>query len=417
MPASPFIPKTLVSRAAIGALVASFVAAVTLWFVPLAEAVHQPAGVRCRQVDGRDALLFAFGTLVYAASSVASDADRAKLHALLLDYAPDTALDHAFGVRRDVAALVEKWPAAERARMLQFLLLHRTAITNYNALVLQWVAPPPGFAVAADDANPSNVEPELFAQRSELANLLRQAWHDHQTQALWQREQASWQSQQIPNTRWRHLQHTLTHFLRLPASNANQLDASEVLLNPLMPRNTAVTAIFGDEHFVTIVGPALQQNEQDALISHEITHPIIQQRLHHSAQMTADFDASTCVFDAVAQSGDEDVTLIRRVYNTWESYFSEAVVRSITAELYPQAARVHHELAIHDAIDAQLHALRTAAVPQAHLGRFAAALAPPAVPLDKALAQMLQQLRHSRCAPVHANYRTTPLGAAALSHG
>ena len=316
-----------------------------------ATAAH--AACETRKSTQSDQLLFTFNTMIYAASSVADAPARAALHDFLLIYEPQDALDNAFAMRRGVAHAVEAWPRATRERMLTFLLEHRAAITNYNAVVLQWVGPPPGFATLVTDTNPSGTEQHVFADREILGKLLREAWVQDHVDGLWQQWQPSWQNAQICTSRWRGLQSALARYARLPLPGN---DASELLYNPLMPEQSAVTSVYGDDHFLMVVGPALSAQGQDALITHELTHPIVHHALHNMRGLLAQLRSSDCVFAEVRDAKGESTLLTHYVYNTWESYFSEALVRGITARLYPGVAHAHRALLVSDDIALELKA-------------------------------------------------------------
>ncbi len=325
------------------------------------------AACETRKNTQADQLLFTFNTMIYAASSVADAPARAALHDFLLVYEPNDALDDAFAIRAGVAAAVQSWPRNTRERMLGFLLNHRAAITNYNALVLQWVGPPPSFATLATDTNPSGTEQQVFADREQLAKLLREAWNQGHTDRLWQQWQPSWQSAQICTSRWRSLQSALARYVRLPLPRN---DASELLYNPLMPEQSAVTSVYADDHFLMVVGPALSAQGQDALISHELTHPIVHHALHNESGLLSQLRHSDCVFAEVRDAKGESALLTHYVYNTWESYFSEALVRGITSRLYPGVAHAHRALLVANDIDLELKSFESTrnALPEAMHG-------------------------------------------------
>ncbi|RYE91949.1 MAG: hypothetical protein EOO78_29650 [Oxalobacteraceae bacterium] len=106
-----------------------------------------------------------------------------------------------------------------------------------------------------------------------------------------------------------------------------------------MPLGSGVTCVFADGHVVSLIGPTRSAREQDMLVSHELLHPILNTLFDHERGLRRALFESQCVFDQVVAANPHSV-LTRFVYNSWESYWSEAVVRAISHRLsgVPQAA-------------------------------------------------------------------------------
>ena len=277
--------------------------------------------------DTAEETLFTFNTLIYAASSVADVQQYNELRQFLLVYQPNETLDRAQPIRFGVADAVADWPQALRLRILQFLLTHKAAATNYNALVLQLVGPPPLFKPYDQEVPGGDNEQLIFNHRAKLANLLREAYRVGKVGDLWTRWQGPWQDAQICSDHLLQLQHQVATYVHAP--DPHNPEGSLVIHNPLMPFGSGVTCVFSDAHFVMIIGPTLNPREQDLLISHELTHPLLNQLLRADRRMRVALNDSECVFDAIRHNTPNAV-LTRYVYNTWESYFSESLVRSIS---------------------------------------------------------------------------------------
>jgi hypothetical protein len=188
-------------------------------------------------------------------------------------------------------------------------------------------------------------------------------------QALWAQASTGWQAQQLCADHLESLRAAIASYVRLPLSPLSS--ASKVISNPLMPQGSGVTCVFSDGHFVMLIGPTASAQQQDLLVSHELTHPVLNQLFQHDPRLQVALANSQCVYDSVLRAAPGNV-LTRYVYTTWESYLSETLVRSISHHLTHQpevaqaafvvAPRVAAALRTYEAsdrtfVDATLHTL------------------------------------------------------------
>jgi hypothetical protein len=280
--------------------------------------------------DGSAQLLFTFNALLYGASSVANPRDRAELHQFLLDYEPNEALDRAYPLRRDVASNVRLWPENLRQRALTFVLGHKTAATNYNALVLQLVGPPPAFVPLRQAIPGGQAEQTLASDAHILSGLLQEAYAAADMQALWPRYAAHWRAAQVPTERVRSIQTSVARYVQ--SRQHAPLEASSVMSNPLMPGGSGVTSMYADGHFVMLLGPTLSVPEAETLIAHELTHPLLNHLFKADPRARRALHNAECVFDYVRRDPDA-ARVTAYVYNGWESYYAESLVRAISHHL------------------------------------------------------------------------------------
>ncbi len=311
-----------------------------LWAVLLLTLLHlQPAFAAVPRADadapstlavGQQQALFAFGTLIYAASSVASPAERRLLQPFLLTYRPDLRLEGRYPLRRAVAEATGRWPLDLRQDALSYLLGHRAAITNFNAMVLQTVGGAPAFDVLSRGAPAGAPEQKIYADRQMLADLLRRTWTQGQGAHLWQAQRQAWTAAQPQPHHLAQLAAAIARYSR--SGQTLSTAGSQVVADPLMPPGSGVTSLFADGHFLMVIGPSDSIPEQDMLISHELLHPIVHALIHTDSALWARLQADSCSFDAIA-SGDPQNVLTHFVYTSWESYLSEVLVRSISHRL------------------------------------------------------------------------------------
>lgn len=274
--------------------------------------------------------LFTFDALLIAASSVATPGQKALLHPFALDYRSDAALERAFPVRAQVAQAVTLWPLELRQRMLAFVVAHLAAVTNYNALVVQLVGAPPTFTPFNQPVAGGPSEQAIYADRAQLATLLRDAYVQGNLASLWSTIERGWEQGQLCSDQLAQLRAKIAAYTRL---TAEPLTAdSKVVQNPLMPPGSGVTCIYGDGHFVMLIGPTHSRREQDMLVTHELLHPILNALFKRERRFGLTLAKTACVFAQVTAQNPSS-TLTRYVYDTWESYLSETLVRSISHRL------------------------------------------------------------------------------------
>ena len=289
----------------------------------------RPAQAACtRSADPElEETLFTFNALIYAATSVASANDFEQLRQFLLVYQPDDAIDRALPVRLGVADAVQSWPMSLRQRALQYFLSHKAAATNFNALVLQLVGPAPQFQPYDQEVPGGESEQVIFNHRAKLANLMREAYRQGRVHELWTHWSPYWAQAQICPEHLTQVQHSVTAYARLP--DQTLLGNSVVIKNPLMPFGSGVTCVYSDGHFVMLIGPTHTTRDEDLLIAHELTHPLLNTLFRNDRRLRLALSESECVFDSIRHDSQSGV-LTRYVYNTWESYFSESLVRSLS---------------------------------------------------------------------------------------
>jgi hypothetical protein len=274
--------------------------------------------------------LFAFGALIDAASSVASPAELHQLQPFLLTYRPDAQLDALYPVRRQVAESVQRWPLSLRRRALTYLLGHRAAVTNFNAMILQVVGGAPLF-LSHDSSVPGGApEQAIYAHRQVLAGLLRDIWSSGQLSILWNQQQLGWEAAQLPASTLPRLSRAIEAYTRsqMPALVAG----SQIMVDPLMPQGSGVTTLFTGGRFIMLIGPTLQIRDQNMLVTHELLHPLVNATIHGNLSLQMALEADQCSFERIVQDAPNNV-LTQYVYTTWESYLSEVMVRSISHRL------------------------------------------------------------------------------------
>jgi hypothetical protein len=287
--------------------------------------------VRARDAgDGAAQILLTFDALLYGASSVASARDLADLHQFLLDYEPQEPLDRAYPIRREVAANVRRWPEHLRQRALAFVLAHKTAATNYNALVLQLVGPPPTFAPLHQAIPGGQAEQALASDAQALSSLLQEAYATAGFRQGWLRLGALWRAAQVPQARVREIQAGVERYMQ--TTSLAPFEASSVISNPLMPGGSGVTSMYSDGHFVMLLGPTTSAPEAETLIAHELTHPILNHLFKTDPRARRALHNAECVFDYVRRDPDA-ARVTTYVYNGWESYYAESLVRVISHHL------------------------------------------------------------------------------------
>jgi hypothetical protein len=284
-----------------------------------------------RTVDAvAEETLFTFNTLLYAADSVATSAQHAQLQQFLLGYQANAELDAAYPVRLQVAQAVRSFSPELRHQLLAFVLSHPAAVTNYNALVLQLVGAAPSFSPTQQGIPGGVNERHISADRAQLSALLGEVYAAGHVQALWAQASTGWQAQQLCADHLESLRAAIASYVRLPLSPLSS--PSKVISNPLMPQGSGVTCVFSDGHFVMLIGPTATAQQQDLLVSHELTHPVLNQLFQHDPRLQVAMANTQCVYDSVLRAAPGNV-LTRYVYTTWESYLSETLVRSISHHL------------------------------------------------------------------------------------
>ncbi len=156
---------------------------------------------------------------------------------------------------------------------------------------------------------------------------MRDAYSQGHIRSLWQRLQSNWQRSQVCSSELDALNQGIATYVRLPAVAVGP--NSMVISNPLMPVGSGVTCVYADNHFVMLIGPTRNEHDRDVLITHELTHPVLNQLFRHNPHVRLALAESQCVFDHVLEEAHGAI-LTRYVYNTWESYLSEIMVRSIS---------------------------------------------------------------------------------------
>lgn len=314
------------------------------WFgklVLLALFLHAPKlyaanlGVNAEQYDkpteqAPEKILFAFGNFICAANSVATPEQQSILHSLLLDCPspPATAQDYNF--KDQVQQQVAQWPVVIREDALTFLLQHAMAITNFNALIVQMVGPPPSFVPNPDGAIVGLSETWTSKDRATLSQILQQAWITGHMDSFWKRIAPAWKKSQIASDDIRDIARRVQKYLPLPYNK--DLRVTYVTINPLMPTGSGVTSIYTDNHYNVILGPSANRVEAQTLLAHELSHPIINAFFKRDERAKRILAHSTCVYKAVQYDPDGQMG-IGSVYTNWEAYFSETVVRAISHHL------------------------------------------------------------------------------------
>jgi hypothetical protein len=276
-------------------------------------------------------ILFTFNALLYSATSVASPQDLSELHQLLLGYEANAQVDEAFPIRKRVYDQVQNWSLILRQRALQFVLHHETAATNYNALVLQLVGPAPDFA-PLDQAIPGGpAEQNLYVSRQALSDLMRQIYTEGHSHALWQQVRPAWENNQLCAAHIAAVEKRVTDYVRAPKGSL-PLQASQMMINPLMPTGSGVTSVYSDDHFIMVLGPTLTPVDADTLLSHELLHPLLNNIFKGDSRLRIALRNAQCVYDYIKRNPAGEMAT-RYVYSNWESYFSESLVRATSHHL------------------------------------------------------------------------------------
>lgn len=292
-------------------------------------------GVNAEQYDkpteqAPEKLLFAFGNMICAANSVATSDQQSVLHNLLLDCPspPPSAKDYDF--QTQVQQQVAQWPVVIREDALTFLLQHAMAITNFNALVVQMVGPPPSFSPNPDGAILGVSEGWTSKDRATLSQILQQAWIAGHMDTFWKQVAPAWKKTQVTSYDVRDIARRVQKYLPLPYNK--DLKVTYVTINPLMPTGSGVTSIYTDNHYNVILGPSANHADAQTLLAHELSHPIINAFFKHDERAKRILAHSTCVYKAVQYDPDGQMG-IGSVYTNWEAYFSETLVRAISHHL------------------------------------------------------------------------------------
>ena len=308
-----------------------------------AESAEQ-AGENAQEaaLSGLEMRSFALNLVLYAAASQASPSTHAALHPLLLGYEPSAQVDRHLPWRRQLACEVGRWPAAARGRMLAYLLAHPVAVTHINALVLQMVGPAPTFTAVPGEVDTRALDAHLvrlWQDRGGLADLMQEAWGPLGGAFLWQKYGPHIRAARVLPSQVAALRGQVAGFLGLPLTPLAA--GSQVLRSPLMPADAAVTSVFPDGRIWLVVGPTASPRQDSALIAHELAHPLLQAAIDASPRLRHALAESRCTYAAVQARGESPL-LIRMVYTTWETYFTEALIRGSIDDLFPAATA--HEL-------------------------------------------------------------------------
>jgi hypothetical protein len=271
--------------------------------------------------------LMALGVLICGANSVADAHQTHLLHQVLLDCPAEAGIEERFPVRGQVLRQVQTWSVASRTQALTFLLGHRMAVTNFNALVMQLVGPPPTFRVIAGGAVAGLSDDWSAQDRAQLSSLLQKTWREAHLDAMWRQLSPAWQADQISPYKVRQVAQRVQDYIHAPQTTP--LNLTYVTVNPLMPAGSGVTSIFSDNHYAIILGPSASEADAETLLAHELAHPIINAFFHTDARAQRALQNAACVFDAVRQDPQGRAGM-SGVYTAWDVYFSETLVRSIS---------------------------------------------------------------------------------------
>lgn len=226
--------------------------------------------------------------------------------------------DRAFGATPERTALSEavaRWSPARKAAALAWVrenaawttMLHALAIESFGADLApsEWAPTMRGF------------DPQIFARRDGLAPLLRDALSDPAITRI--ANSLSTTPGQFTHAQVTEQRDQLVRYLRI----RDELPHVEALLDPLLAPTNGVNAQLPDGTVLFLVGPATDPADVPLVLAHEMAHQPVD-RILRSERLARALDASACAFAKVQE---------RYGYDSWRSFFAEALVRSLSYRL------------------------------------------------------------------------------------
>jgi hypothetical protein len=257
----------------------------------------------------------ALAAVFEAAAQVADPATLATLRGsgIVSEVSPE--FDRAFPERVAVREAVARWPDARKQAALAWVRANATWNTLLRALAIESFTD----ALEPREWGPamSRFDPAIFSRRAGLAPLLRDALEDRTVRALAGRMSAprdGFTAADVAAHRQRMLR-----YLRLP----DEYPPFAAYYDTLMYPGNGVNAELPDGTVLFVVGPALDSGTASMVLAHELAHRPVDRVLADPAVVDA-LEASRCAFVPIA---------VHHGYNTWRSFFAEALVRSLSYRL------------------------------------------------------------------------------------
>jgi hypothetical protein len=283
--------------------------------VGAAPATSTSAGSAASEDDSRRDVLITLAALQLAAALEASEQQK-EAYAELGHFEAATRLDAP--LRPEVLAHVRSWSAADRKRVLAFIVAHPTYSTLYHAFALESFGPPPYFVPRDHGPATMNNAPELYAARAELAQLFAWAYGPGKTQELSSELARPWRAMQLPRAEIEAKKRAVLDYLTYPTNET--LPTYAVVYDPLLREETGYGTNPREGEIVLVVGFTRTRAATEMLLVHELTHLPLERLLTSRPVMPA-LERAAC---ADAKIGDH------RSYEGFANYTIETLVRAIS---------------------------------------------------------------------------------------
>lgn len=263
----------------------------------------------------------ALAAVLEAASQVADPETLKVFRGFGISVQPNAELDRTFPVRPALAAAVERWPEARKRAALEWVRANATWTTMLHAMTLEAFGP----RMEVTDWGPSmsRFNPAIFGNRASLAPLLEDALQDEAVRRI--AESVAVQPEPFTPAGVAEHREKLIAYLRL----AEPLPAYVGFFDPLLRPTNGANVELRDGSILMVVGPSADTSGRSMILFHEMAHLPVSRVLSRPAAAAA-LKVSGCALDTIEQ---------RRGYDTWRSFFAEALVRSLSYRLEGVPAR------------------------------------------------------------------------------
>ena len=295
----------------------------------LARASVEAPAVHPLDVVAISRALFTFDLLVAGAEQAAqNDADASRQLAHNGLHVPE----HPPGLTGPQAAAL--WHAidglthAEKHAGLALLQRSDVVTTEAHALLLQMLGPAPTFAPHPAPSGLSARQLAWVKLAPQLSLLMQKVYRDAHVESLFGALRPQLMALQPSRAEVAADVRLLDDTFGRPARPEEHV---QLVVVPLMAKDTGATLMLGGRGAITLVGPVADAHRRRTLVVHEMLHPRLASLLVEHPELRDTIDASFCLREAARRAAGERA--VSQVYDGWRDYLLESWVRGLAREL------------------------------------------------------------------------------------